>query len=43
MTRLLKSIWYLVRLAFSDPSLVEKLDHSPTDPATSKHPIEPGI
>jgi hypothetical protein len=35
MKRLLNGIWYIVRLAFSDPGLVEKLDHSPTDPATS--------
>ena len=36
MKRFLKNIWYVVRLAFGDNSLIEKLDHSPTDPATSE-------
>jgi hypothetical protein len=35
MKRFLNGIWYIIRLAFSDPALVEKLDHSPTNPATS--------
>ena len=32
MKRLLKAIWYLLRLAVSDPTLVEKLDHGPRGP-----------